>query len=595
LSRPRSEVAGWIVLGLLLLATLVASVLFDRAQLPLVGDEATYAMQAASVAWDFDLVYSKSDYDRFVAHWGVPPVGLILQSRGSSGGDRLVYGKPPIYALITAPFVRIAPVRGGVVANALLLAAAAFLAVRALRTRVGEAAPLWVAVFLFASVAFAYVFWGEADLLLLAAVAAGYALVYGGDRTGAAPASIYQGEDTVSRRRTFGRWLPAGMLLAIAVAYRPFYLVLFGPAFLAALALPRERRGSGLGGLVLGAALLLAVSGGLQFAAGGDWTGYGGQRQGIYEGNAYPAVDFPESGWSEKVETRGSASWLRAEAVKPNVHPKLLGWNALYFLVGQNVGVLPYFLPLVLGFFAARGDRGRWAIPFAVLVAVACFLLIRPFNFYGGGPLGNRYFLALYPSLWFLAARPARPIWALIVAALAAPFLWPLWANPTAYPVGPGGTYRMVSPVAQQILPLETTQSALPGEQVAVGGGLWVKLLDHNVWPARGGQELRFAGGTTASLLVGSPQPLDALHLEFDARAPSHLEVGGTELRPVLLRPDGSIVFEVPLGAARAVHPVWWSPFDHHHYVLDLHLPGAPAAPVGFRIRIPPSSDRLGI
>ena len=71
--------------------------------------------------------------------------------------------------------------------------------------------------------------------------------------------------------------------------------------------------------------------------------------------------------------------------------------------------------------------------------------------------------------------------------------------------------------------------------------------------------------------------------------------MGGRELRPVVLRPDGSIVFEVPLGSARAVHPVQWSPYDHYHYVLDLHLPGAQAEPVGFRIRIPPSSDRLGI
>jgi hypothetical protein len=593
MSRPRSEVAGWAVLGLLLLATLVAAVAFDRAKLPLLGDEATYAMQAASLAWDFDLVYSKRDYDRFVAHWGGPPVGLILQSR--EGSDRLLYGKPPVYALITAPFVRVAPVRGAVVANALLLAGAALLAARALRTRLGEAAPLWVAVFLYASVAFAYVFWGESDLLLLAVVAAGFALVYGGDRTGAAPASLYQGEDTVSRGRTFGRWLAAGALLAIAVAYRPFYLALFAPAFLAAVALPRGRRGSGIAGLLLGAAVLLLVSGGLQIAAGGDWTGYGGRRQGIYQGDAFPDVSFPASRWSAGVETRGNASWLQAEAVRPELDPKLLGWNALYFLVGRHAGVLPYFLPLVLGFLAARGDRGRWAIPFAVLAAVAAFLLIRPFNFYGGGPLGNRYFLALYPAFWFLAARPVRPAWALLVAALAAPFLWPLWTRPTASPVGPGGESRIVSPVARRILPVETTQSSLAGELVAAEGGLWVKLLNQNVWPASGGRELRLAGGAPAELILGSPQPLDSLHLEFDARAPSHLEVGGEALRPVLLRPDRSIVFEVALGRPRAVHPVAWSPYDHYHYVLDLHLPGAPAAPVGFHLRIPPSSGPPGI
>ena len=38
----------------------------------------------------------------------------------------------------------------------------------------------------------------------------------------------------------------------------------------------------------------------------------------------------------------------------------------------------------------------------------------------GGGVLGNRYFLPLYPALWFLAARPARALWAVAVALLAA-------------------------------------------------------------------------------------------------------------------------------------------------------------------------------
>ena len=168
---------GWGVLGALLLATLVGTFLFDRAGRPsLVGDEATYAMQAASLAWDFDLAYSRADYDRFVAHWGGPPDGLILQS--GDGGAHITYGKPFLYALAIAPFVRVAPVRGGLIANVVYLAAAALLAAWVLRRRLGDAAPLWVAVFLFASVSFAYAFWVHADLFLLATTAAGLALVY---------------------------------------------------------------------------------------------------------------------------------------------------------------------------------------------------------------------------------------------------------------------------------------------------------------------------------------------------------------------------------------------------------------------------------
>src|SRR4029077_20001876 len=127
------------------------------------------------------------------------PDGLILQSR--PGSERLVYAKPPLYALVLTPFVALARVRGPGVPNALPLAAAALLAARALRHRIGPAAPLWVAAFVYASAAFAYVFWGESDLFVFAAVAAGFALVYGEDgvarRRGEAPPQIYEGEDTV--------------------------------------------------------------------------------------------------------------------------------------------------------------------------------------------------------------------------------------------------------------------------------------------------------------------------------------------------------------------------------------------------------------
>jgi len=593
MTRSPLAAAGWAVLALLLLATLIGALRLDRAKLPLLGDEATYAMQAASLAWDFDLAYSRKDYDRFVAHWGVPPEGLILQSR--PGSERLVYGKPPLYALVIAPFVRAAPVRGPLVANALLLAAAALLAARSLRNRIGPAAPLWMAAFVFASVAFASVFWGDSDLFLMAAVAAGYALVYQGERRYAGgeapPPQIYEGEETGSGRWFLARWLGAGALLGSAVIYRPVYLTLLVPALLAARESPRHRRVPAVAGLALGALAVLLVSMGLQWLAGGDPTGYGGQRQGIYARELYPEVEYPASRWADRVAREGNASWLQPAAVRPELNPKLAGWNAAYFLAGRNVGVLPYFLPLLLGFVAFRGDRGRWAIPLAVAAAAVAFLFLRPFNFYGGGVLGNRYFLPLYPALWFMAARPARTVWALAVAVLASPFLGPLWAHPTAYPLGENGQYRHVSNIAQRWLPYETTQDSAPGQQVSVGGGLWVKLLSHSVWSAGRDGRLRIAGGSQAELLVGSPQPLSALHVEFDERAPTRLIMGGSELRPLLLKANGYVLFEVPLSRERAVHPLVWSPYDYHLYTLDFRLPGAPAAPIGFRIL--PSRDLI--
>src|SRR6202023_3552959 len=246
------EWLGWTVLGALLLATLLAAVAFDRTGRPsLVGDEATYAVRAGSLAWDFDLAYTRADYDRFVAQWGGPPDGVILQS--SDAGAHITYGKPFLYALVVAPFVRLAPLHGALVANALLLAAAALLAARTLRLRLGGVAPFAVAVLVFGSVAFAYVFWVHADVLLLAATAAGFAVVYGEDRSivprGMQAPTLYGDEPAGDGRRwrRLGRWALAGALLAVPGAFRPFYLALLLPAALAVPAGRPRQRGSALG------------------------------------------------------------------------------------------------------------------------------------------------------------------------------------------------------------------------------------------------------------------------------------------------------------------------------------------------------------
>jgi hypothetical protein len=579
------ELAGWVVLAALLAATLGAAATFSRAGRPsLVGDEATYAMQALSLAHDLDLSYGRADYDRFVALWGGKPDGLVLQSR--DGGRHLTYGKPFLYALAIAPFVRLAPVDGALLANALFLAWAAVAASRALRRRLGAAAPWWVAAFLFASVAFAYAFWVHADLFLMATAAVGLALAYGGEgerEPGRPLPEIHADATTAPAWRFLGRWFAAGLLLAVAGAYRPFYLALLVPA---ALAVPRERRRAGWAALAAGAAVLLVVTALVQWHAGGSLTGYGGERQGFYPRTGYPDVDFPAvTGWERSLERWGNTSWTQEGAIDILWDARLLGWDALYFLLGRNVGVLPYFLPLLLGFVAYRRERGRWAIPLAVLAAAAGIVLVRPFNFYGGGgAIGDRYFLPLYPALWFLAARPPRRAvaWALGIAVLAAPFLWPLWSHPRAFPVGPDGRYSYVSPAASRLLPYETTQSHVPGGDDAAHDGLWVKRLNDAV--GRIGEAESLVGGEEGDLLVGSPRPLAALLMVFDPRATTHLEVNGRTYRPSLLRPNGTVVFRVDPGSPRAVHPMWWSRAPWYLYRVSLRMPGAPPVPIGLRL-----------
>jgi hypothetical protein len=574
---------SWAVLGLLLAATLIGALTFDRRSWPgLVGDEATYLMQAQSLAWDLDVHYSRRDYDRFVAQWGMKPDGLILQS--GDGGRTLVYAKPAAYALWIAPFLRLSPIRGAAVANTLLLAFAALLAARTLEKRLGPAAPLWVAVWVFASVAFAYVFWVHADLFLMSLVAIALALAYGAG----------QGEPGESPGRTALRWAAAGLLLGLVLASRPFYGALLLPA---ALAVPVPRRRLGVAMLAAGAAVAILGSGLTHLAEADSWTPYSGERQSFDARSGFPEVDLPAASWQQRGVGRGNRSWLPADVVGP----RLTAWNSLYFLIGRDVGILPYFLPFLLGLAAFRRGEGRGTLILAALAAMACFLITRPFNFYGGGgAIANRYFLPVYPAFWFAADRPDRSaragwalLWPILAAACAAPFLLPLWRQPRAYLLDAENGYRYVSAAAVGLLPYETTQSHLKpgGVEDFMLGKLWIKPLATSVRATADGSGIRFETGQ-GELLVGSTRRLPGLRLIVDPPSPAPSTIGfvGADVRASHLRPDGGSVVLLSLRSPRAVHRMWWSEDENPLYIYQLRL----KAPAGFAFQLQPLAPSPG-
>lgn len=564
---------SWASLSLLLAATLAGALTFDRRSWPgLVGDEATYLMQAQSLAWDLDLRYSRRDFDRFAQQWGVRPEGLILQS--GDGGRTLTYSKPASYAAFVAPFLRLSPLRGAQIANALLLALAAALAARTLEQRIGPAAPLWVAAWIFASVAFAYVFWVHSDLFMMSLTAIALALVYGAPKPDEPEESLKAGF----------RWGSAVFLLLLVAASRPFYATLILPA---ALTLPPDRRKLGFTILLALFIVVTVIPAFANLAEGDAWTAYGGERQSFDSATGFPEVDFPASAWQEQIAARGSRTWRLADIFDL----RQTAWNALYFLAGRHVGILPYYLPLLLGLAAFRRGEGRGMLILAVLAASACFLLARPFNFYGGGgALANRYFLPLYPALWFIAGRRARPSWAIACALLAAPVLWPLWTQPTAYLLGEDLGYRYVSTAARDWLPYETTQSHLKpgGGEDFMHQDFWIKPLTPSVRPEAGNAWIRLTG--SGQLLLGSEEPLQEIRLLLRPPLPASLDVSGAEPLKEIPRPGGRSLRILRLESPRAVHRMWWSPEPVYLYQLRVEAPEG--AGVSFQLRPPPGRSR---
>lgn len=592
---------SWALL-LLLLGALVAGAVTlgpEGARRTLLGDSATYAMQALSVANDFDLSYGREDYDRFATAWHGSPSRLVLRSLDR--GDHIAFGTPVPYALALAPFVRAAPVRGPATANTLFLALAAVAAASTLERRMGPTAALWVAVLVFASATFAFAFWIQPSVFALSAVAVAFALAYRGEGPPARRfteifAGTLPGEES---GRSPLRWMTVGGLLAVAAAFHPLYLVLAVP--LAAAAPRGRRRMSGLA--LAGTALLaLALFGLLGHLAGGSWVPWDRGGRLFTPGTGFPAVDIPVSGWPADEAPRGLAAWVPGGEARPVLSWRLWAWDVLFLAAGRHLGLLPYFLPLVLGFVAFRGERGRGAAVAAVLLALAAVVLVWPFDLAGAGTdaggrtLGNAFFLPLYPAFWFLAARPAGRAWLVAAAVLSGLFLYPLWlaprslASPSPEPVpervapeAPAAGPVALSAVASRVLPEESTQQSLPGVRDTRQGVLWVRLLSAGVSEGTRGR-LQLAPDEPGEMFLASAVPLPAVRLDFGPGAPTQVTVDGARPGPTILTPDGGVRFVMELDGPSRVHPMWWSRGDEYLYHLVVTVPETVAGkplPVG--------------
>jgi len=523
----RSTLAAGILVG----AVVVGSFGGSAPRPPEPGGETTLWLAAASLAADRDLAYDAADRDRFTAAFGREPAGVFR------AGDRLDPVALP--ALVAAAGAWVSPRRGPFLMQGLLFALAAFALMRGTRGRLGEGASRLVAVALFGSAVFSFAFRLLPETLGFVAVAVAGAAVWGrGGGRVEVPDDVFRGELHAGER--LSRWLVAGLGFGIAATLAPALVLLALPAL---AALPARRR--------VAAAVLFAA------------------------------------GWIVPLLAAIAVSGAPWEPLQPVADPKLLGWNLVYFALGRHVGVLPYYLPLALLFWApANGEGRRWIAP-ALLLAALFTLATAPFDFAGEGQVwGNAAFAPLFALAFFAADRiPSRS--GLVVALIvASPWLAPLWMAPrSGAPTGLGPTVRGAIEWARALAPFETTLRSLPDDAGVERAGVVLRSTGWQVFPAAEGRGLVFLG-RRGELAVYSPRPLSSVRLEFGEEAPSTLEVIGGEVGNTTYRPSGEVAFDVAVGRAARRHPVWWSTSPVSVYFLEMRLGTAPAAPLRFDLAL---------
>jgi hypothetical protein len=257
-----------------------------------------------------------------------------------------------------------------------------------------------------------------------------------------------------------------------------------------------------------------------------------------------------DEGWKSSTEKTDAESLLA-----PAVFWPLFERNALYFFVGRDAGLLPYFFPGVVIFVAWVARPHAWTswqvVAFLMLsVSVIVLLALAPDTWNGGGgPPGNRYFLSLYPVLFFLLPVGASR-WTAVAALLGLIVTAPLLARPHAASYEP---WHNVEHGVPRLLPIEVTLADnLPvrlnwdRSRQLVDEALLYEMDENAFLPE---QQKRFwvAGAARAEMILRTDRSIDKATLNLHSGVANHVTITlGRARASIDLQPDGdgAIVLE---------------------------------------------------
>lgn len=593
--------------AILLILALSAAISFDvvKAGYGIKGDEATYVSMALSVAFDHDLAYERKDLERFwgLYRWG--PDGIFLK-RGKQwhlsvngsppfvhanrssvpGTDTLSFGKALLYPVAAAPFVRVLGLNGFFVFHVLLLFGIGVCGYFFLAARAKPVTALaFTLAFIIATVVPVYAVFLTSDLFNLSLVFYAYFFWLYKE---VAPA---QGNRFL---RGFGSDILAAVLIGMATFSKLLPAPLIGPVVLLLWWRRRFRDG-----LVAGLVCAAVAAGlfGVNALSSGEFNYQGGSdRRTFY--SQFP-FDSPENTWDHLSESRHSIEMTTNDSDADNVldvaeFPNRFGHNVEYFFVGRHFGFVPYFFPgvVALGLWLASRQRFEmWRVLafLALAGSTVALLVFFPYTWSGGGgPPGNRYFLSLYPVLFFLI--PSASMGAALLAWVGgALFTAHMVLNPfvsAKFPNQPterGLARRLpVELTMANDLPvaLDVSRAHVPYEEEPT---VLLYFLDERAYipdqkvPA-GQRTFWVSGSGRADIIVRTEQPLD--HVVITADSPIHtrltVSLGGAA-QTVEVDPAAPRIVSVPATGVKGLRSYAYllSVQSSEAFTPHLHEPGS--------------------
>ncbi|MEQ1868444.1 MAG: glycosyltransferase 87 family protein [Vicinamibacterales bacterium] len=577
-SPPFVRLAGVLLVTVLIAAALSIDV--PRTAYKIKSDEATYVAMTLSVAFDHDFAYERRDLERFWKLYEQGPEGIFLkrgkhlgasvdarppfvhlETANDSRGDRLYFGKSMTYAVVAAPLVRLFGLNGFYVLHVLLLALVGACGYTFL-SATSEPGPAlaFTLAFVAASAMLIYGVFLMPDLLNAALVFVAYFLW------------LYK-ESRLPRWRICGgdiSDLLAAGLLAAATYSKPTNAPLIAPLVLLLAFRQRWRHACVTGTVFVVATGLLF---GLNAAVSGEFNYQGGDRKTFY--GSFP-FETSRDVWAEKTDLASTNNADTENVLETSGLASRFLHNVEYFMVGRHFGFVPYYFPGVVALLALALSRRRFEshrvlVVGGAVVAVVVLLLFLPYTWSGGGgPPGNRYFLSIYPVLFFVI--PKVSTWHVVLAWVGgALFTAKILVSPFALA---RNTWEIAEHGFARYLPVELTMSndlplmlAQPPRgriPYRVGSEVFLYFLDGNAYPpepvdTRADGSVVYgmwvSGHGRADILVRTDYPVQALAFEASSPIRTRLvvSVGGPSVA-VAIEAGKTAVFTVPVRGVPGWH-----------------------------------------
>jgi hypothetical protein len=504
-------------LGLLMLGFSL-SVDYPRTAGVMWSDGATYYTMAYSLAFDQDLVYRRQDLERVYPEYPGGPSGIFLKrgrkidialsqrfpfviNQGELTQD-LYFAKAYLYSLAAAPWVRLFGTNGLLVLHTLCVTAVLLTGYLFLVTRNTPAVSLgFTLTFFFASVTPAYFVWIASELF-------NFTLIFLG-------AFFWLYKERAENPPRLLRGMASDLIAAAiwgAVTYsKPSNLFLIVPLLVLLVIRKKWRQ------MVLAGAVFSFILGGLfavNLLATGEMNYQGGDRKTFLGRYPYqnPSLTFENTGIAKVTsEIYTQQPW------------DIVAHDLYLFHIGRFSGMAIYFFPAVATvlMFLASPQKKPWQWLLLGLATFDCLLYIvwMPVNYFGGGgTIGNRYFLNIYPLYFFLTPVVVRPLLAILPCwAMAGLFLTTILVHPFASGRRPGehatsGPYKWLPPELSLINNLPTNSDPAKFRQ-RFDDGYYGYFLDNNTWGRQRHQGVGFwvKGGTKAEMVVRTRLPLTEL------------------------------------------------------------------------------------